>query len=216
MLFNSSREFSYPQFSLSAISLSEFGKSHFGSLRSTRTPFSCKTIPRPPMVNGSTLFSIGDFPYREIRGCGVVRLLQHKTPTARHLSSTRSGGPTQLRHLSARVIGDRDFTGRKFLALQNPESRFSDATCQHLPGRPTSGHLSPSRSIGISRLGSSHLLIHKVTDPAKPRIPTPPDLPPRVLSPINGSGRFGKSLVAISKGLSPCLQERRTPNSDPQ
>jgi hypothetical protein len=107
MLFNSSREFSYPQFSLSAISLSEFGKSHFGSLRSTRTPFSCKTIPRPPMVNGSTLFSIGDFPYREIGGCGVVRLLQHKTPTARHLSSTRSGGPTQLRHLSARVIGDR-------------------------------------------------------------------------------------------------------------
>jgi hypothetical protein len=111
---------------------------------------------------------------------------------------------------------DRDFTGRKFLALQNPESRFSDATCQHLPGRPTSGHLSPSRSIGISRFGSSHLLIHKVTDPAKPRIPTPPDLPPRVLSPINGSGRFGKSPVAISKGLSPCLQERRTPNSDPQ
>jgi hypothetical protein len=28
---------------------------------------------------------------------------------------------------------DRDFTGCKFLALQNPESRFSDATCQHLP-----------------------------------------------------------------------------------
>jgi hypothetical protein len=140
MLFNSSREFSYPQFSLSAISLSEFGKSHFGSLRSTQTPFSCKTIPRPPMVNGSTLFSIGDFPYREIRGCGVVRLLQHKTPTARHLSSTRSGGPTQLRHLSTRVIGDRGIAISPGLSpcLQehrtpnsNPQGSYTTCPCSN-------------------------------------------------------------------------------------
>ena len=136
MLFNSSRDFSYPQFSLSAISLSEFGKSHFGSLRSTRTPFSCKTIPRPPMVNGSTLFSIGYFPYQEIGGCGVVRLLQHKTPTACHLSSTRSRGPTQLRHLSARVIGDRGIAISLTATLLHHKTPNPDATCQHLMVRP--------------------------------------------------------------------------------
>jgi hypothetical protein len=97
-----------------------------------------------------------------------------------------------------------------------PKNQCSSTPLGSSPTHSFPFRRSPSRSIGISWFGSSHLLIHKVTDPAKPRIPTPPDLPPRVLSPINGSGRFGKSPFAISKGLSPCLQERRTPNSDPQ
>jgi hypothetical protein len=56
--------------------------------------------------------------------------------------------------------------------------------------------------------------MHKVTDPAKPRISTPPDLPPRVLPPINGSGGLGESSVAISKSIE--LLPPGTPNSEPQ
>ena len=132
---------------------SEIGISRLGNLRFTRTQFTCKTKPRTLMVSGSTFF-----PYREIDGCGVARLMQRKppnpeSPTACHLSSTCSGGPTQLRHLLRscdRGSRDRDFTGYNSLASQNPEPRFSDATCQRLLGRPTSRHLSPSHSIGIS------------------------------------------------------------------
>jgi hypothetical protein len=110
---------------------------------------------------------------------------QSRTPNSdmRHLSSTRSGGPTQLRHLLRscdRGSRDRDFTGHKFLALQNPEPRFSDATCQHPMVRPNALTPVSHSAIGKSRFGNSRLLMHKVTDLAKPRIPTPQDPAPRV------------------------------------
>jgi hypothetical protein len=53
--------------------------------------------PNPDSQRVNTLL-FRRFPYREIGGCGVECLLQHKTPnpetpTARHLSSTYSRGP---------------------------------------------------------------------------------------------------------------------------
>jgi hypothetical protein len=106
-----------------------------------------------------------------------------RTPICFHLSSTRSGGPTQLRHLLRscdRGSRGRDFTDHNFLALQNPEPRFSDATCQHPVVRPNA--LTPVlySAIGMSRFGNSRLLMHKVTDFAKLRIPTLRDPAPRV------------------------------------
>ena len=70
-------------------------------------------------------------------------------------------------------------------------------------------HLSPPRSIGISRFGSSRPLMHKVTDPAKLRIPTLSDLPPRVPSWIDDSDHFGESHLAISRSVE--LSPRQAP-----
>jgi hypothetical protein len=79
-----------------------------------------------------------EFSLCQFRKPQTPKTLKHRTPKSRTCLSTCSGGPTQLRHLLRscdRGSRDRDFTGRNSLASQNPEPRFSDATCQHPMGR---------------------------------------------------------------------------------
>ena len=62
-------------------------------------------------------------------------------------------------------------------------------------------------AIRKSRFRKSRFLVHKVTDLAQPRIPTPQDPLPRVPPMIDGSRQFGKSPVAISKSMRPLPPE---------
>jgi hypothetical protein len=142
-----------------------------------------------------------------------VRLMQHKTPnpetpTARHLSSTCSGGPTQLRPLFARVIGDRGIAISPvalFLHYNtpNPDSSRSSATC--LPG---DRRLQLTREIAGRDFKEYETL---TSGNAERRTPIQRDPAPRVLVQINGADSFRESRLAILRGVNPRLINPRMP-----
>jgi hypothetical protein len=106
----------------------------------------------------------------------------------------------------------RDFTDR--------ESAMHDSLTSRTPILRTPKPRSPMPSvlhsaIGKSRFGKSRFLVHKVTDLAKPRIPTPQDPSPRApfisTAPVdsgNRRSRFQRVLTLTSGNA-----ERRTPIS---
>jgi hypothetical protein len=115
---------------------SDYGTSSVGISRFRRTGARepCCTMHRTFQVanpNGQRviLFLRRGFPYREIDGCIVAYLMQHKTPSTEipstyHLSPTMSWGPTLPRPL--RDFADRESKMQSSSGVENPEMSNSD------------------------------------------------------------------------------------------
>jgi hypothetical protein len=115
-------------------------------------------------------------------------------------------------HLATSSSGFRGSRIRdaSFLGVENPEMPNPDIR-DLLPRVPP--WIDGSRYFGKSQLGTSRgidLLYHKTPNAETPKLWIRATCP----ATIDGSGRFGKSPVAIPKSLSSCLQERRTSNPD--
>jgi hypothetical protein len=89
-----------------------------------------------------------------------------ETPTARHLSSSESRGPTLPRQ--PRDFADRESTIQGFLMDENPERRTPNLDSCHL-----SAMINGSRYFGKSRLGSSWGIDSCITKPRTPISRTP-------------------------------------------
>jgi hypothetical protein len=120
-------------------------------------------------------------PYREIGALNVVvRLLGESPNPELRYASTCTPPAIAVPHATSL----RDFA--------DCESSMQDSLTSRTPILRTPKPRSPMppvlhSAIGKSRFGNSRFLVHKVTDLAKPRIPTPQDPSPRVPPMIDGS-----------------------------
>jgi hypothetical protein len=185
-----------------------------------RARFTCTTKSRTPMVNGQRPFLLGEI----LLGKSAIMLLHiscNTNPEPRISDATCQHPmvrPKAVTPVSHSVLGTHlatsssGFRGSRirdanFLGVENPEMPNPDIR-DLLPRVPP--WIDGSRYFGKSQLGTSRgidLLYHKTPNAETPKLWIRATCPAM----IDGSGRFGKSPVAIPKSLSSCLAECRTP-----
>jgi hypothetical protein len=111
-------------------------------------------IPDGQRVNS---FRYREFLYREIGGCGVVHLMQHKTPNP-ETPMPRGFHYISWSHTttSLRDFADRESTTQSFLGVGNPKCRYVDALDSY--------HLSLLKSTALINSGNRHSRFQRARD----------------------------------------------------